>query len=171
VAQGIPRQTGKEYVPYQLDPAEEDLRQARREQRRHKTPQSCRGRAAPTGRLRVAASGSGQPDKANREPKVGITTLQMHIHMRIMDLNGIYRLKQTAGFWAEVQERFLDCVRQTEKTRGWRLFSWQNEAQITLLCFDPQCTPTKDCWWQPVAELADRPAPGRKRSIAEEEAT
>lgn len=92
----------------------------------------------------------------------GASTVRTALLMRWMGWD-----KQTAGFWADVQERFQEALEPHEREDGWQLFAVQNDSQMTLMCFDPEKTEDKDRWWQPVKVMAERPTPGRRKAKVE----
>jgi len=94
----------------------------------------------------------------NKVTQFGAATMRTADLMRWMEWE-----KQTSGFWADVHERFQNALEEHEREDGWRLQALQNDSQITLLCLDPESTPTDECWWTSVRSLAERPAPGRRK--------
>jgi len=77
--------------------------------------------------------------------------------------------KQVPGFWADVQERFTNALREDEREDGWRLFASQTDGFITLICLDKKDKEKEECWWTEVIDFANKPSPGRRKPVLVEE--
>lgn len=71
--------------------------------------------------------------------------------------------RQSSGFWSDVHAQFQSALEPAEREDGWKVAVIQNDGFITLICLDPDNAEAKDRWCLPVRELAEKPAPGRRK--------